>query len=132
MVTWLVRHAGHVLQRGMLGADVKTPYIRKHGRNPSRSLAEFGEGVMFMPLNPNHETRPKLEPRFVDGTFLGITDIGNKAILWSHGKIVEARTIWAKPESERWKASEVLSVTVPEVERQPRGDPGWSGEQTSS
>ena len=49
-------------------------------------MAEFGECILYMPLRGNvadqRRAKINLEPRFLDGIFLGLTDRSDEIIVW--------------------------------------------------
>ena len=51
-----------------------------------------------------------LEPRFLDGIFLGLTDRSDEIIVWGPEGIRKARTIRRRMETERWNQEALLAV----------------------
>ena len=57
-----------MLTKYFIGRDGLTAYMRLHGRHPTERICEFGERVCwFVPA----KRRTKLEPRWLNGVFLG-------------------------------------------------------------
>ena len=66
IITWLVQYAGAVHRRFSVGEDGKTPSERISGRKCTQLMAEFGERIWWMPLDPDGDL-PSPGDRFVDG-----------------------------------------------------------------
>ena len=49
VVTWLIQWAAMTINIGRRGIDGKTPWERRHGRPCRRSIAEFGERILWLP-----------------------------------------------------------------------------------
>ena len=60
-------------------------------------MAEFGESILYMPLRGDLADRRRakadLEPRYVDGIFLGLTDRSDDIIVWGAEGVRKARSI---------------------------------------
>ena len=72
-MTWLVRYAGVLITFFHVGKDCKTAYNRRKGKDTHPYLVEFAEKVLFKPLTNRHNKLNKLDERFEDGVFLGIS-----------------------------------------------------------
>ena len=64
VLSWLVLHAGTLLQQLSVGKDGKTPHQRLRGRKSKKQLMEFGKSVHFMPLDALDQ--PNADPRCMD------------------------------------------------------------------
>ena len=77
-------------------------------------MAEIAEYVLYMPLRGDvadkRKARINMEPRFMDGIFLGLTDRSDEILVFSQEGIRKARTIKRRPEEERWNHDEVMKV----------------------
>ena len=50
-MTWMVRWAGELVTKYCTGKGGKTPHERPKGQPTSKPLAQFGESVMYLPLD---------------------------------------------------------------------------------
>ena len=77
-------------------------------------MAEFAEYILYMPLRGDvadkRRAKINMEPRFLDGIFLGLTDRSDEILVFSQEGIRKARTIRRRPEEERWNHDKVLEV----------------------
>ena len=91
-------------------------------------VAEFAESVLYIPLrgdiNAKRVAKMNLEPRFISGVFLGLTDRSDEIIVWGPEGIRKARTIRRRPEEERWRKEEVLAVRETPLQPNPEGEWG--------
>ena len=97
-----------------MGADGKTPLERIRGRRGRDHMAEFGESILYMPLRGDvadqRRSKINLEPRFLDGIFLGLTDRSDEILVWGPEGVRKARTIRRRPEGEQWNKELLLAV----------------------
>ena len=60
-------------------APWRTPLERLRGRRGRDVMVEFAEAVLYMPLrgdvSDKRRAKMDLEPRFMDGIFLGLTEM---------------------------------------------------------
>ena len=77
-------------------------------------MVEFGESVLYLPLRGNisdkRAAKVDLEPRFLKGVFLGLTDNSDELVVFGPESIRKARTVRRRPEEEMWNREEVLAV----------------------
>ena len=71
LLTWLVSYATSMHRRFSVGRDGKTACERNVGRRAVPSLAQFGERVWWMPLQPSNR---RLGPYIHDSSKEGIWD----------------------------------------------------------
>ena len=69
---WLVAHSADTLRRFQVHKDGKTAYQRVRGKVFRREVMEFGECVWY--YKPGIKGKSKLEPRYENGVWLGMTD----------------------------------------------------------
>ena len=73
-----------------------------------------GENVFYIPLrgdiSDQRKAKINLEPRFIHGVFLGLTDRSDELIVWGPEGLRKARTIRRRPEEERFSEEAVLAV----------------------
>ena len=105
LFTWLVSYATRVHRRFSVGRDGKTAYERTVGRRAVPPLAQFGERVWWMPLQPSNRRLGPLDSRFEQGRYLGPTDGSNTVLVGTESGVVKARTIKRMPPGERWTGS---------------------------
>ena len=126
VMAWLVEHVTSIDRRISIGLDGKTPVERLRGRRGRDMMAEFGESVMFIPLRGNADDRRRqkadLEPRFMDGIFLGLTDRSDEILIWCQEGFRKARTMKRRPEGERWRRDELLSIRGTPLQPHPGSD----------
>ena len=77
-------------------------------------MVEFAEAVLYMPLRGDvadkRKAKIEMEPRFMDGIFLGLTDRSDEILVYGSEGVRKARTIKRRPEEERWRHDEVMGV----------------------
>ena len=61
-------------------------------------------------LADRRRAKVDMEPRYVDGIFLGLTDRSDDIIVWGAEGVRKARSIRRRAEGERWRPEELLSV----------------------
>eukprot|EP00974_Lingulodinium_polyedra_P054744 5267985-Lingulodinium_polyedra.AAC.1 len=84
---------------GRRGLDGKTPWERRYGRSYKRSLAEFGEKVLYLPTG---KRRANLEERYVPGIFLGVAMQSSDVIVGRpDGTVGLARSFRRLPDGQR-------------------------------
>ena len=105
LLTWLVSYATRVHRRFSVGRDGKTAYERTVGRRAIPPLAQFGERVWWMPLQPSNRRLGPLDSRFEQGRYLGPMDGSNTVLVGTASGVVKARTIKRMPPGERWTGS---------------------------
>ena len=105
LLTWLVSYATRVHRRFSVGRDGKTAYERTVGRRAVLPLAQFGERVWWMPLQPSNRRLGPLDSRFEQGRYLGPMDGSNTVLVGTASGVVKARTIKRMPPGERWTGS---------------------------
>ena len=71
LLTWLVPNAASMHRRFAVGGDSKTAYERNVGRRAVPLLAQFGERVWWMPLQPSNRRLGPLDSRFEQRKVLG-------------------------------------------------------------
>ena len=86
-----VRHSAYLINRFLIRADGYTSYHKRCGRTHNAALCEFGETVMYMVQSIKQ--RPKLEPRFYKGIWLGKCTSTGESFIGIAGRIVRSRTI---------------------------------------
>ena len=105
LLTWLVPYAASTHRRFAVGRDGNTAYEQNVGRRPVPRLAQFGERVWWMPLQPSNRRLGPLDSRFEQGTYLGPMDGSNTVLIGTASGVVKARTIKRLPSGERWTGS---------------------------
>ena len=71
LLTWLLPYATSMHRRFVVGRDGKTTYERNVERRAVLPLAQFGERVWWMPLQPSNRRLGPLDSRFEQGRYLG-------------------------------------------------------------
>ena len=66
VVTWLIQWAAMTISIGRRGIDGKTPWEQRYGRPCRRSIAEFGEKILWLPTGKH---KSHLEERYLPGVF---------------------------------------------------------------
>ena len=92
-------------RRFAVGRDGKTACERNVGRRAIPPLAQFGERVWSMPLQPSNCRLGPLDSRFEEGRYLGPMDGSNTVLIDTASGAVKARTIKRLPPCERWTGS---------------------------
>ena len=120
-VPWLVRHSASLLNKFQVGSDGFTAHERWKGKKFRRTLAEFGERVMY--LKAGSRGVNKWESIWSDGIFLGSRDECGEIIVGTDEGCVKARdfNIYSD-EKERWQIGKFNSFKGVPWEPVP-GDP---------
>ena len=108
IMPWLVEYAGVSLTLGEVSSDGKTPYQRLRGKKLQHELVEFGERVMFMPLDALKHG--KLQPRWLNGVYLGIRLETSERLVGTSEGVFECRSIRRILEVERWSKEDILGI----------------------
>ena len=124
LLTWLVSHATRMHRRLSVGRDGKTANERNVGRRAVPSLAQFGERVWWMPLQPSIRRLGPLDSRFEQGRCLGPMDGSNTVIVGTASAVVKARTTKRLPPGERWTGSLLDEAQGSEFTPHPLEDDG--------
>ena len=73
VLTWFVKYSVAVMNRCRRGPDCKTAYELRKGRKFARALPHFAWKILFM-IPGVTKGVARVEPRWEDGTFLGVSD----------------------------------------------------------
>ena len=93
----------------MVGSDGKTPMARVAGTQCTRTIAEFGEQILFKKSSKNHKHTS--ETQWSEGTFLGIRSRSGAVVVADKGGVVKrCCTIRARPPADRWRADRILGI----------------------
>ena len=93
ITAWAVRHAAYLINRFLIRADGYTSYQARWGRTHNAALCEYGNGETVMYMVQTLKQRPKLEPRFFKGIWLGKCTSTGESFVGVAGRIVRARTV---------------------------------------
>ena len=105
LLTWLLPYAASMHRRFAVVRDGKTAHERNVGRRAVPPLAQFGERVWWMLLQPSNRRLGPLDSRFEQGRYLGPMDGSNTVFIGTASGVVKARTIKRVPPGERWTGS---------------------------
>ena len=130
ILLWLIEYAGVNISRQKVHSDGKTSYEKLKGKKCSRSICEFGEKVLYMPLKPARETKDKLKYEY--GIFVGIIPKSNEMCISTQDGVVKARTIRRIPKEDRWCAEAVKGVKGTPLGASGRNDKGTSPHRDQS
>ena len=106
VTAWLVSHAGDMLTKFQVGKDGKTGYERARGKRYHRELVEFGEKVFFR--SGKLDKSRKIEPRWSEGVFLGMSWRTGVAFIGQGEQVIIAHATRRLPIEDRRK-SELLT-----------------------
>ena len=87
IMAWMVQWAAECLSRFEIGPDGRTSHQRLHGRRSQRTVACYGEKVLYMPRKTAKNHKNKEQPRWEFGFWLGLTQGGEAIIRTSKGVI---------------------------------------------
>ena len=102
ILAFLKEHAGKIMSRYQVGRDGRTAYELHAGKPYRRQLVEFGERVYFMPIRPGSARQAKLDPKWQDGAFIGITDRSDEMLIMTPSGVYKTRNVRKRFELERW------------------------------
>ena len=109
LFAWLVIHAGNLITLYETGRDGRVPFQRLRGRKMHPDLLEFGERVMFQPLD--YKQLGSAQPKWEEGVFVGIKMNTSEKLVATPDGVCKTRSIKRRRESERWDADEIAKVT---------------------
>ena len=109
IMAWAVRHSAYLINRFLIRADGYTSYHKRWGRTHNAALCEFGETVMY--IVQSIKQRPKLEPRFYKGIWLGKCTSTGESFIGIAGRIVRSRTIRRLAGTNRYDAQLMDTIT---------------------
>ena len=88
-----------------MGRDGKTVYERNVGRRAVHPLAQLGERIWWMPLQPSNRRLGPLDSRFEQQRNQGPKDGSNTVFIGTASGVVKARTMKRLPPSGQWTGS---------------------------
>ena len=71
VTSWLISHAGDMITKFQVGKEGKTGFERARGKTYRHEVVEFGERVFYR--SGKLDNSRKIEPRWSDGIFLGLS-----------------------------------------------------------
>ena len=99
IMTWLVEHGADVLNKYLVGRDVKTPFERIKGKVYKGEMVEFGRRVFHM--HPGKHGGGSMKERWSAGVVLGKLWRSDEFMIFNEdGKLVVARSIKLMREEE--------------------------------
>ena len=120
---WLVEYVSVLLNRYRIGKDHCTPTQRHKAMKHHRALAEFGESVLYLPLDRKNNPIPHPEARFQEGVWLGLDQRTEEVWIGTPSGIIKCRTVRRRPEPERWSSEAAMAVRGTPWEPTPGVDP---------
>ena len=81
ILAFLVEHAERLMSRHQVGRDGRKAYELHAGKPYRRQLVEFGEREYFIPIRPRGARQARLNPKWQDGTFIGIRDRSDEMLV---------------------------------------------------
>ena len=118
LLSWIVQYSGAMQRRFTTGDDGRVPHERVHGRKCHQPMAEFGERVWWMPLDPgNAQDLPSPGDRFSDGWWVGPVDGQHEAYILTVNGAVRCRTFRRRPFEEFLYLLSALSSLSKYLER---------------
>ena len=109
-VAWAIEYAAVLLNYYKEGADGKTPFERHRGAKHERPVAEFGESVLYLPLDRKSHPIHAPEPRHEEGVWLGMDMRSTEVLIGTPSGVVKARSVRRRPDDERWDIDNVLDI----------------------
>ena len=102
IMSWLIRHVGVVITRSKVSERTRmTAYEFHKGKESSAAMLPIGESIMYMPPKSKSDDRSKLEPRFQEGIYLGVSSRSNEVIVGTESGVTVARSIRRRPDEEK-------------------------------
>ena len=111
IIAWCIEYAATLLNYFKEGKDGKTPLERHRGLKHDRPVAEFGERVLYLPLDRKSHPVQCPEPRYEDGIWLGMDVRTTEVLIGTPSGIVRARSVRRRPEEERFSAQELSNIS---------------------
>ena len=120
---WLIDYSSVLINRYRVGKDGQTPTQRHKDIKHHRAMAEFGESVLYLPLDRKSHPIPAPEAKFQEGIWLGLDQRTEEVIIGTPSGIVKCRSVRRRPEPERWNTDAVLAIRGTPWEPTPGVDP---------
>ena len=99
ILPFLARHCAWLITHYQAKSDGNTPYERLRGRPYQGQVTEIAEVVQGRREGCRHaQSGRQMEPGLVAGKEPGI----RRASLWHFGRVRRCRSIWRRPEKQRW------------------------------
>ena len=108
ILPWIVQHAAAVINRYHKGSDGATPYRRARGREFNGDMCEMGERIWYM--KPGMTGKEKLESKWEDGIWVGVTDTSGEKIIATPQGCLKVRSVKRRPEEERWDIAALQDI----------------------
>ena len=102
VIMWLIEHAGDLMNRFRVGDDGRTPRERNTGKQDTPMMAEFGESIMYLPMDRDRGQTTELDAKLFPGIWLGLEKSTNETKIGTSSGVIRARTVRRRPISERW------------------------------
>lgn len=96
------------LAAGMITRYVEVDHTGKtavqiiRGSRAHRTIAQFGERVIYQRAKVSSHPRSNMEENFEEGIFLGMRLRSDEVVIGTTGGVIKARSVRRKPEAERW------------------------------
>ena len=111
VVPWLVKYTTAMINRRRIGPDGRTAYELRKGRPFKKPLPTFAEKILF--FIPGSTKGPaRVEPRWEDGVFLGISDRSDELFVGTPDGVHRARTVRQREATERFDAAFLDKLAV--------------------
>lgn len=115
IVPWLLEHCCLILNTTSVGPDGMTAWARVRGRPFAQRLVGFGEKVLHkLPVKgPQSAPDGNMGTRWKESVYLGHSITANVYVTAnSDGGISRSRSLYRRPESERWSADALAGITA--------------------
>jgi hypothetical protein len=114
LFSWLVEHCSWIHNVRTRGNDGLTAYQRARLKDFKKMLIAFGELVLVhMPIKgPERREGGALEPRAVEGIFLGYGKESHSYVVYINGVTKQYRSVCRMPLSKRWSADKLEAMHV--------------------
>ena len=100
---WVFQLAADLMTRYAHVEDLgKTAVQLMRGSKSSRSIAQFGEKILYEPLKLSSHHRGNMEDKFLHGIFLGMRLRSDEIIIGTTRGVIKTRTLRRRVEEEQW------------------------------
>ena len=122
--SWMVENTIDCINRYRMRGGKSTALQRLRGIQKPRTVAEFGEVILYLPAKDDKQPMHKADPKYLEGIWLGLDSRSNEVRVAGPNGITLARTVKRKTEDEAFDHQKLLAVKAFPWDRKAREELG--------
>ena len=107
---WMVEWSAGLNTRYVRSQIGRTASKEARGQDGQAPVAVLGENAMHMTSKKTSKSGPKMDAKFHDGKWLGLTVKSDESIIGTPREVIKAKTVRRLPEYQRWRAEKVMNI----------------------